>query len=52
VSKQVLWFYVGPKEYKEAVYQINKIHIYLTLQLLAPNYYVKGVGYYKPITLN
>jgi hypothetical protein len=29
-----------------------EMHLYLTLQLLAPNYYVKVVGYYYPNTLS
>jgi hypothetical protein len=29
-----------------------EMHIYLTLQLLAPNYYVKVVDCYYPIKLN
>jgi hypothetical protein len=29
-----------------------EMHLYLTLQLLAPNYYVKVVCYYYPIMLN
>jgi hypothetical protein len=28
------------------------MHLYLALQLLALNYYVKVVGYYYPIMLN
>jgi hypothetical protein len=42
----------GNNKDKTVLKWLAKMHLYLTLQLLAPNYYVKVVGYYYPITLN